>query len=280
MGTLFKRSLSRWRGLSAVQKTVVCIAVVCATLWGGSKNGGLRSARLADPVSTASLRTGETATLRALPDDLVENTNALRITAFSIDPQNCELAFEVAWASNLFDAADSRNLHLFSATNLNARQWAPLGAFAMPLGTNACAFAVTSNEVDAAWRPRFLASFAHAGFYSLGIDFDADGDGLADVYERFWTLTDPANADTDGDGLSDGEELSADVATDPLLYDTDGDGLPDGWESAHGLDPASAAVGDGADGDPDGDGLLNIDEYLNALSPISETRSLPSSGGL
>ena len=97
---------------------------------------------------------------------------------------------------------------------------------------NACAFAVTSNEVEAAWRPWFLASFAHAGFYRLGLDFDSDGDGLADVVERFWTLTDPENADTDGDGLTDGEELSADVATDPLLHDTDGDGVGDGDEVA------------------------------------------------
>ncbi len=131
MGKLFERSLLRWRGLSAVQKVVVCAAVVCVTLWGGSKEGG----RLANRVATARLRAGGTATLRALPDGLVENTNVLKITAFAVDPQNRELAFEVAWASNLFDAADSRNLHLFSATNLNARRWAPLGAFAMPSGT-------------------------------------------------------------------------------------------------------------------------------------------------
>ena len=203
-------------------------------------------------MATARLRAGGTATLRTLPDDLAENTNALRITAFAIDPQSRELAFEVAWASNLFDAADSRNLHLFSATNLNARRWVPLGAFAMPLGTNTCAFAVTSNEVDAAWRPWFLASFAHAGFYSLGLDFDSDGDGLADVYERFWSLTDSENADTDGDGLTDGEELSASVATEPLLYDTDGDGVGDGDEVAAGANPSVA--------DTDGDGLTDARE--------------------
>ena len=39
MGKLFERSLSRWRGLSAVQKIVVCAAVACVTLWGGSKEG-------------------------------------------------------------------------------------------------------------------------------------------------------------------------------------------------------------------------------------------------
>lgn len=73
----------------------------------------------------------------------------------------------------------------------------------------------------------------------------------------------------------------------PLLgaEDSDGDGLPDGWEVEHGLNPltgiASMEMGEddddttvielfrgvgidpgGAFGDPDGDGLLNIQEYF------------------
>ena len=181
MQNVFRHFVARLCALTTGQRILVALVLALVTLWGGSKENGQRAARLADNLATVRLSSGGTATLRALPDGLAGNTNALKITAFAIDPQNRELAFEVAWASNLFDAADSRNLHLFSATNLDARQWAPLGAFAMPSGTNACAFAVTSNGVDAAWRPWFLASFVHAGFYCLGLDFDADGDGLADM---------------------------------------------------------------------------------------------------
>jgi hypothetical protein len=80
------------------------------------------------------------------------------------------------------------------------------------------------------------------------------------------TFTDPLNADTDGDGLSDGDEVNV-HGTDPLLKDTDGDGLPDGWEVDNGLNPLSASGDDGADGDPDDDGLTNLQEYQRGTKP-------------
>jgi hypothetical protein len=49
--------------------------------------------------------------------------------------------------------------------------------------------------------------------------------------------------------------------------DRDGDGLPDDWETEHGLDPESAEGDDGADGDPDGDGLTNIEEFAAGTDP-------------
>ena len=46
--------------------------------------------------------------------------------------------------------------------------------------------------------------------------------------------------------------------------DTDNDGMPDFWEKMHGLDPADPNDGIG---DPDGDGLVNLDEYRYGANP-------------
>jgi chitodextrinase len=54
------------------------------------------------------------------------------------------------------------------------------------------------------------------------------------------------------------------------FVDSDGDGMPDAWEIASGLDPHFA--GD-ADGDPDGDDLSNLDEYLAGADPVLPTTS-------
>ena len=77
-------------------------------------------------------------------------------------------------------------------------------------------------------------------------------------------------ADFDGDGISNKNEVEPPegvAQTDPLNPDTDGDGLPDGWEVEHNLDPNDATGANGADGDPDHDGLNNMDEYLNGTDP-------------
>ena len=62
-------------------------------------------------------------------------------------------------------------------------------------------------------------------------------------------ITEP---DFDGDGI-------ADVRDD----DDDNDGLPDGYETSYGLDPMFA---DDANDDLDGDGILNIDEFILGLN--------------
>lgn len=95
---------------------------------------------------------------------------------------------------------------------------------------------------------------------------DTDGDGLSDALE-IANGTDIGKADSDNDGLTDRQEV--DSGYDPLDPDMDGDGMPDGWEVTHGLNPRSATGDDGATGDPDHDGLSNIDEYLNDTDPHS-----------
>lgn len=143
--------------------------------------------------------------------------------------------------------------------------------------------------------------------YAMGADptvADTDGDSLNDLAEYLGVdgraptesgdesdQTDPAKADSDGDGIKDAEEIVAGVdgfVTNPTFldektcngpddpdgipdgWDTDCDGMPDGWETRFGLDPTDKTGDNGAAGDwPDGDGMINIDEYENHTFPDS-----------
>jgi uncharacterized repeat protein (TIGR01451 family) len=49
--------------------------------------------------------------------------------------------------------------------------------------------------------------------------------------------------------------------------DTDNDTLPNAWETDFGLDPASSDGDNGAGGDPDGDGVVNTQEFANGTHP-------------
>ncbi|HPT17013.1 MAG TPA: hypothetical protein PK388_07000, partial [Kiritimatiellia bacterium] len=92
---------------------------------------------------------------------------------------------------------------------------------------------------------------------------DPDGDGLNDYAEVVTYGTDPADADSDDDGLNDYAEAVT-HGTNPLAADTDADGLPDPWEIAHGTNP----LVDDAAGDPDGDGLTNLQEMGVGTNPL------------
>ena len=94
---------------------------------------------------------------------------------------------------------------------------------------------------------------------------DTDGDLLSDSFEIDESHTDPTKSDTDGDGLLDKAER--DAGLDPLRVDSDRDGLPDGWETQYSINPLRSEGDDGANGDLDGDGVSNIDEYRNNCNP-------------
>jgi len=57
--------------------------------------------------------------------------------------------------------------------------------------------------------------------------------------------------------------------------DTDGDGLPDEWEELYELDSVDDTEGNGAAGDPDRDGFLNLYEYVHGSNPTNGD-SIPS----
>lgn len=100
---------------------------------------------------------------------------------------------------------------------------------------------------SAVWEDANITSNARIRFYATAKQVDSDGDDLTDGTEIFLLRTDPGNEDTDGDGM------------------------PDGWELQNTFDPLDDGSGDirnGADGDPDGDDLRNLDEYLRGLDPL------------
>jgi pectate lyase len=54
-----------------------------------------------------------------------------------------------------------------------------------------------------------------------------------------------------------------DVPNGPSPEDTDQDGMPDAWEASHGLNASDASD---RNGDPNGDGWTNLEEYINSLA--------------
>jgi hypothetical protein len=183
--------------------------------------------------------------------------------------------------------------------------WSPTGALSGPPSTNSllattnglpfgsqATYAYTLNlaggdYVLAAWvdadgnagydegEPRSAASTINLSSNNItGLNItivdDADGDGMADWWEKHWfnDLDETGGTDTDNDGLSNQQEFDISKSISALFllsganWDSDNDTMDDGWEydnycNGTGTDP----VTNDAYADADGDGLINLYEY-------------------
>ena len=194
-------------------------------------------------TGTVSMERTETVALSTGEDmsgtDEAGTGEALGFSAISVGAGGVDLG--VVWSPQLFIPGGTFGLY---ATDDLAGPWSFLGAVSVPRDMTNAVFSV-QGEALSALEPR-------RAFFKIGTLRDSDGDGLADVYERIVSCTDPLRVDTDGDGRTDFEELCGDVRSDPLLSDTDGDGIPDHVEVEAEMDPSAL--------DTDGDGLLDFDE--------------------
>jgi hypothetical protein len=100
--------------------------------------------------------------------------------------------------------------------------------------------------------------------------YDTNSNGKRDPGEINYGSTSPLEwqsltTDTDEDKLTDVAEQT--LGTLINRTDSDGDRLSDGWEVQHSLNPLLATGAHGKDGDPDGDGVSNINEYRYHTKP-------------
>jgi acid phosphatase type 7 len=148
-----------------------------------------------------------------------------------------------------------------------ALPWRELGSLApgdpIKIGAVVGLSGINTNVMQAA---RELDS----GFLGQGLV----GSGLGPVWLEGLTVHLAKDPDPDKDGLLTEIELT--LGTNPNDPDTDHDGLPDGWEVRFGLSPLKTDGNEGAQGDPDHDGLTNLQEYLAGTDPgdIKSTLSL------
>jgi hypothetical protein len=77
----------------------------------------------------------------------------------------------------------------------------------------------------------------------------------------------PAIGTDDHAGLVFIYPVSGGPTTPPPPTDLDNDGLPDAWETQFGLNPNVATGDDGPGGDPDHDGVTNLQEYQQGTHP-------------
>ena len=281
IGRMVGRFLRFWRALPLLGKVVLPVCLTVFYLHGSIKqtHGVINRIDKGEgeiySVSSGYESVGNSVTGGI--NVLTLSAESLRISAFGVDQVNRAFGFEASWSENLFNNTLSRNLHLFSSTNLLEKHWLPLGEYLMPSGTNMHSFVVSEDDVFDSARSWFYGLFNQGAFFCFGIDVDSDSDGLTDSCEKLYAHTDPANPDTDGDSILDGIELDHGLnpnVSEASWSDYDGDGLTHSQELDFGSNPLMA--------DSDGDGLSDGVEWRYGWNPnwSGETDEANAPGGM
>jgi len=148
---------------------------------------------------------------------------------------------------------------------LSFRCW--LGAW-FPGYNDSAALEASSNGSN--WTTVWENQYSHCGgsWPLWSFDISSVADGQSTVYVRWKAKggTYRTQYAYSGWNLDDVRVVGEQI----LAVDTDGDGMPNDWEEANNLDPD---VND-ANGDSDGDGVSNYDEFVARTNPGSATSRL------
>ncbi len=130
----------------------------------------------------------------------------------------------------------------------------------------------------------FFADYVAQHFYSLPITTDNTGEAVPASPAQLVDYTDQlggtnavsrvTSVDVDAAGelyLVRQDGVINKVVSYDTSVDSDGDGMPDAWEQRFHLDPHDATGANGPNGDADGDGVTNLQEYLNGTHPTAVT---------
>ena len=153
---------------------------------------------------------------------------------------------------------DTAVLHYFEGDGQGGGQWKPTG-FSRPVD----AAGKTIEWIRITFRENYATHRwdLYANGTLITCDIGAPSNNPADLASL--TVTGANAGDTGFDGLYAG-------ADNPIFADQDRDGMEDAWETSHGL---NSSLND-RDGDPDGDGSINLQEYLLGTDPSSGTHTL------
>jgi hypothetical protein len=151
---------------------------------------------------------------------------------------------ETAPVATMTALAPSQATHAFTVT------WSGTDA-----GSGIADYTIAVSDNGGAWQPWLRHTTATSATFT--------GDS-GHTYRFHARARDRVGLEQAGDPVA---QATTAVTAPVSSTDRDGDGLTDAWETVYGLDPTSARAGDGAAGDPDGDGVTNSDELRQQSHP-------------